>query len=62
MAVVRDTWEINPDEAVGRARQRYNDWSPFTVLQYSSKGRPLAIGGEVAARSADRLKKRRYYM
>ena len=56
MAVVRDNWEINPDEAVWFARQRYNDWSPFTVLQYSSKGRPLAIGGEAAARSADRLK------
>ena len=56
MAVFSDDWEIDRNEADWLARKRFNERSPFTILQYSSAGRPLAIGGEVAAQSVDLLK------
>ena len=55
MAVFSDDWEIDRNEADWLARKRYNERSPFTILQYSSAGRPLAIDGEVAAQSKDIL-------
>ena len=51
MAVYFDDWKRNENEGTWYARRRYNGTSPLTVLQYSSHGWPLAIGGEVAARS-----------
>ena len=56
MAVYFDDWKIDKNEATVHARRRYNDTRPFTVLQYSSGFQPLAIGGEVAARSGDLLR------
>ena len=56
MTVFIDNWEIDPNEATWLVRRRYNERSPFTVLQYSSSGHPLAIGGEGAANSVDLLK------
>ena len=56
MALYFDDWKLDKNEAFLHARRRYNDTRPFTVLQYSSEGRPLAIGGEVAARSEDLLR------
>ena len=56
MAVYFDDWKIDKNERTWQARRRYNDIRPFTVLQYSSGGQPLAIGGEIAARSGDLLR------
>ena len=55
MEVFSDDWEIEENEAEWLTRKRYNERRPFTILQYSSAGRPLAIGGEVAAQSKDIL-------
>ena len=56
MEVFTDEWKTDPNEASWFARKRYNEKSPFTILQYSSAGWPLAIGGEVAAQSEDLLR------
>ena len=56
MAVYFDDWKIDENEDTWYARRRYNDTSPLTILQYSSEGWPLAIGGEVAARSEGLLR------
>ena len=56
MAVYFDDWKIDKNEATLHARRRYNDTRPFTVLQYSSAGWPLAIGGEVGAQSGGLLR------
>ena len=51
MVVLTDDWEMDPTEAIWLARKRYNEKTPLTILQYSAAGWPLAVGGEVAARS-----------
>ena len=55
MEVFSDDWEIEENEAEWLARKRYNERRPFTILQYSSARRPLAIGGEIAAQSKEIL-------
>ena len=56
MAVYFDNWKVDINERPWQAKRRYNDRRPFTVLQYSSGRQPLAIGGEIAARSGDLLR------
>ena len=56
MAVYFDNWKVDKNERPWQAKRRYNDIRPFTVLQYSSGCQPLAIGGEIAARSGDLLR------
>ena len=56
MAVYFDNWKVDINERAWQAKRRYNDRRPFTVLQYSSGRQPLAIGGEIAARSGDLLR------